>query len=553
MPGLDLASLVNGAIAQSAGLDDSIARLDTLNKAGQDVANSQMEESRRAGEAASEIKRIELTEAARQKKQMNELALKLGGDPTKPGSFILQAAKETQDGFVELKDAQERIHAKQSTNFLANPLGWLVNQATIGGDIADYNAAARKINAADDMATQMASLQDLGNKQIIALSSTVSDAFIKNSSILAAHQYTREATDAALAGIRMNTEGIMHAAAMRKEQIGLLFQANTAIQQQKQIDISLQHLQISKAEFDLKADAKRQQKSEEEVALGYIAQGYFNLTGRLMPDNEKVNALAKMKFKDPRITTMFDSGLQSSMLGGKPVISTSPFQASDTIATGQVTGWASPSMKEVGEQLVTWRREFESQPLGTQTYDPKDKTGKEKAFNDFVRAKLSNSEQYPIFQPMKLTEITKINKNLANLPVWKNVLEPAAKTGVNVDDANTAFSIITAAAAEGKLSYVDAVDYSNLVGGALLAKNQANNLLAFGISPPKSYNQQIKLTEGFGRDRVNVVDQQSFARAFNKAMSIRATTVMDSDFDHSKFAGGGAKAGAKIANTFSGE
>jgi hypothetical protein len=158
--------------------------------------------------------------------------------------------------------------------------------------------------------------------------------------------------------------------------------------------------------------------------------------------------------------------------------------------------------------------------------DPKDKEGREKAFNDFVRTKVgTNPEQYPIFQPMKLTEFTKINRNMAAMPVYANVLGPASKTGVNIDDPQTAFSIITAAMAEGKLSYVDAADYSALVGGALNAKNQGNNLLAFGITPPKQFKSSIKLTQDFGRDSINVVDQQQFARALNKSLAIRATTV----------------------------
>jgi hypothetical protein len=79
--------------------------------------------------------------------------------------------------------------------------------------------------------------------------------------------------------------------------------------------------------------------------------------------------------------------------------------------------------------------------------------------------------------------------------------------------------------AEGKLSYADATDYAALMAGAQKAKNAGNNLLAFGIQPPTTVRANIKLTQDFGHDKVNVVDSMEWARALNKAMGIRATTV----------------------------
>jgi hypothetical protein len=243
MPGLDLADIVNQAVSTSAGMSGDIARIGTINDAAQTVATQSIEDSRRAGDAASEMKRIELEEAARQKQSMNALALKLGGNPDIAGSFILKAAEQTEQGFAQLADARHRITEKKKVGFLDNPLVWLVNQATIKSDIADYNNAAGIINEADDMAQQMAGLQDIGNKQIVALGNTYSEAYITSAKTLAAHQYMKEASAAQLEGLRFNMAGITAAASMRKEQVALLFSAQGALQQQKQIDIALDHLE----------------------------------------------------------------------------------------------------------------------------------------------------------------------------------------------------------------------------------------------------------------------------------------------------------------------
>jgi hypothetical protein len=176
---------------------------------------------------------------------------------------------------------------------------------------------------------------------------------------------------------------------------------------------------------------------------------------------------------------------KSSQIGGKPVINLSPYKATDTIATGMVTNWASPSMKLVGDQLVTWRKEWESPAIqNSATYDKTDKNARERAFNAYVQSKVNNPEGIPIFQPMPLSQVTQLNKNLGNLPLWKNILQPAGAAGANIDDPNVAFGVITSAMAEGKLSYADATDYSALMAGAQKAKNMGNNLLAFGIQPP---------------------------------------------------------------------
>jgi hypothetical protein len=79
---------------------------------------------------------------------------------------------------------------------------------------------------------------------------------------------------------------------------------------------------------------------------------------------------------------------KSSQVGGKPLINLSPYKATDTIVNNMVTNWASPSMKLVGDQLVTWRKEFENQPLQNRSYDPKDPKAKEYAFNEFVRVRV---------------------------------------------------------------------------------------------------------------------------------------------------------------------
>jgi hypothetical protein len=292
--------------------------------------------------------------------------------------------------------------------------------------------------------------------------------------------------------------------------------------------MELERLRLQRESGELNNMIKNDKIKSERVAQDYIDMGFFSLNGRHLSEDEMSLVTTKLQMKDPRVVQWYDVGQQVSQVGGKPLINLSPYKATDTIVNGMVTNWASPSMKLVGDQLVTWRKEFENQPLQNRSYDPKDPKAKEYAFNAFVLSKSENPEGVPIFKPLPLAQTVQLNKNLEVLPLWRNILKPAGAAGADIDDPNTAFGIITSAMAEGKLSYADATDYAALMAGAQKAKNAGNNLLAFGITPPTTVRAQIKLTQNFGSDKVNVVDSMEWARALNKAMGIRATMLPNS-------------------------
>jgi hypothetical protein len=135
---------------------------------------------------------------------------------------------------------------------------------------------------------------------------------------------------------------------------------------------------------------------------------------------------------------------------------------------------------------------------------------------------LSNTSKDSVFAPYPIQKVAALNKNIAALPVWKNVLAPAANTGIDINDPNIAFGLVTAAMREGKLSYPDAVDLSLMYAAGLDLNNQTRNFIAFGISPVKSYNSAITVPGTFGKTTVNLVDQKTLATALNKAEAVHA-------------------------------
>jgi hypothetical protein len=527
--GIDITTLIPQAIQtanQFTNTENQVA--DTVNQ-GNDITNQIQQATQDASNAAQVKTSIEVSEVARQEAARKAIAARLGTDPSQSGWVIGKAMDDIQSANAQLADASERIRQKQSANILTDPLNWFLGKLTINQDIADYNAAARQKDNAEETARQAESFTQAAFQTSNALSSTATEAYSNALQILGANQYRIAGLNAAMQGVRWNMEGIMHITELSKERLGVLFSANTAVNQERQFNLESQRIQLATQEFALHKAQFSEKQDEDSFIAQRIRDGYFVMTGKQMDPVSTKNALLLYRNKEPNTVAMFESGLQTMMAGNKPVINLSPYKASETFATGKVSN-LSPAMQQVGEQLVTWRRKFEGDP-SIQTnpnyaFDPKDKASKEIAFNKYVQdqkaLETGNTQVGSIFAPMPLDKVAAVNKNIAAMPVWNNVIKPAAATGVNINDPNLLFGVISNAMREGKLSYADALDLPVIYAAGVEMNNQTRNLMAFGVSPVKTYNAAISVPNSIGKTTVNLTDQKAFATILNKVQAMNA-------------------------------
>lgn len=529
---LDLNSILQESVKVAGQLSDTSARITEISRQGNDINEARQ---RAAGEAATAAKvkvEAELGEVARQEATRRTIAARIGTDASQAGWVIGKAADEIKAADAGLAVASEAIRQKESVSFLSNPLEWIAGQLTINEDIANYNFHARQKNRAEETAKQAEELTKNSFQTNNALSATTTEAYVASMKVLGSYAYIKDAGDAAMQGMRWNMEGIVAATNANKDRLTVLYSANSAVMQEKHYQTELSRLRLATASFNLQAEAHKEKQHEDSLILKYVSDGYFNFTGKQMDATTASQALILYKAKQPDIIGFFNSGLASSKVtggqGSKPVISLSPYEASNYVGAGKVTNM-SPAMHQVGEQLVTWRREFENPAVQVKyPYDAKDGKSKELAFNKYVEERkqisLGNVSSDSVFAPYPIDKVAGLNPNIGRLPVWKNVLQPAAATGVNINDPNIAFGVITAAMRENKLSYVDAVDVSLMYAAGLDLNNQTRNWIAFGISPVKSYNASIGIPGTFGKTTVNLVDQKTFATALNKSEASRVLT-----------------------------
>lgn len=533
--GIDLASLIPQALNTANSFSNDASQIVDLTNQGTDLTNQVQQATTDASNAASIKASIEVSEAARQEAARKAIAARLGTDPSQSGWVIGKAFDDIQSANAQLADASERIRQKQSANPLTNPLGWLVGKLTINSDIADYNAAARQKDNAEETARQAESFTTQAFQTSNALSSTATEAYSNAMQVLGAYQYKVTGLNAAMQGIRMNMEGVMHVAELSRDRLGMLFQANNAVNQERQFGLEAQRVRLATEEFNLRKVQFSEKQDEDSFIAQKIRDGYFVMTGKQMDPVSTKNALILYKNKEPNTVAMFESGLQTAMAGNKPVLNVSPYKASQLFASGTVTN-TTPAMQQVGEQLITWRRQFEGNPEVQLKYpfDPKDKSSKEAAFNQFVgdQRKLStdNVSVGSIFAPMPLDKTAAMDPKVANSPVWRNVLKPAAATGVNINDPNLAFGIISNAMREGKLSYVDAMDIPMIYASAVEHNNQARNFMAVGFPATRTYNTQISVPNSLGKTTVNLTDPKAFATILNKVQAMTAAkNFVDAD------------------------
>lgn len=533
--GIDLNSLLGATGMFSNQMDNASSSIAGITQQGADIAATKEQNAKDAADAASLKTQADLIEQSRQEASRSAIAARLGTDASKPGWVIGQAFDSIKQSKVGLDAAAQSIADKRSINFLTNPVGWLNARMTINGDIAQYNLYEDQITKATELAKTAESMTQTAFQTNNALSSTVTQAYIGAAKILGSYQYNQSASDAAMQGARWNMEGIVQATNMSRDKLTMLYSANHAQMQEKQYQTELSRLNLATQEFDLRKQAFTEKTDEDSLISKYIQTGYQNLTGKQMDPLSTKNAILLYKSKQPDAQAWFESGLSSSMVtngdGTKPVISLSPFRSANLVENGKVVNM-SPAMQQVGDQLVSWRRSFQpllQNPAMLQKYgiDPKNKQSVEDGFNTYVadqmKTSLANPQDGSVFSPYSLDKVAQVSKTVANMPVWKNVLAPAAATGVNVSDPNLAFGLITSAMRDGKLSYADALDLPTAYAAGLHLNNQMRNFMAFGLPTAKGYNANIRIPGSIGTTNVNMTDRNAFAAALNKAEALAAS------------------------------
>lgn len=518
---LNLSGILDQTSSAVSGFDQAAGKITDISNQVSDLTQQKVQTDNDAATAAATVKGIDLTNQAQQEATRKAIAARLGTDATLGAGWIVGKAADDMKQFKANADiASANIQSKESINPLQNPLGWILGKATVGSDYANYNYWARQYNSSEQQALDAEKMTQESFVTNNALSSTTSQAYINAAKVVAGYQYNADSINSQLQGARWNLDAVVNASNMTRDKLSALYQGNNAIMQQKQFGLEQQRTQLALQEFNLRKQAFTEKTDEDSLVQRYIQRGYFNLTGQQMDPGRAKDAIILFKSKQPQVMQYFQNGLESNQNGGQPLISTSPFDASTLVGT-KVAQNLSPSQQLVGNQLVTWRREFGSNTYqATLEIDKKDRNAVASAFNSFVSDKLAqetaNVQPGSIFAPASIKQVASTNTDVQSSPVWNNVLKPASDAGVDIDNPNTTFSLVTAAVNSGKLSYRDALDLSTVYRAGLELNNSAKNFTGMGLPPIRSYNTQVSVPGTIGKTTIDLANDQAIATALNR-------------------------------------
>lgn len=527
MPGFDLTGVLDGAMKQIAMAGELRDAALDANVGTTEVTNAIVKDAQETAQAAAVIEEQKQRAVMQQESTRLKIANRMGTNANDAG----WVGGKLADRVKELSDQQDAvlqtIQAKQSVNLIDNPLGWIYSQATVDGDIGEFNGLERRRQLANDTLSKLEQMTSAAYLNNNALAQTVTDATIQAGKITAAHQFNREANVAKLEGIRTNLQGMQIATQASAQQVQMMFEGNSAIMRERQYDLSLEHLRMAKDQAAEALKSRKDKADQGEFLMKLAGMGYFAQTGTAMPDNYKRDLEKMYAAKVPQVMSWVDSGLASYMAdptGSRPIVSNSPFDVTSLAAAGQYTP-PNAAQKQVADQLVSWRRDFDKTPEGLQAAAAKDRTTSERAFNSYVKTRTkmdqANVTSSSVYSVPALTDVAAANPNVAAMPLWQTVLQPLATAGAKLDDPNFVFNSVASAVKTGKISYQDAVDgMSTAYGAGVLLNNQSRNFIALGMPPATNYNVAVKLsTDIFGKSTINMADRKDVARYLNSELA----------------------------------
>ena len=503
-----------------------------------DLYNSDASMQRQNADSAALVEATKQAGQLQYETALQKTAIDIGTDIG--DSTGLYAALSKQ--YIQSKAAQnvalDKINEKNSVSFFDDPLQYIINQATVDEDIDAHNAAQAKANIASGQISEMNLLTDQRAISAKKLQSTVTTASaaaavseVKNKALILADDYSRQA-------ILQNTAGMRELVGLSEVTLKNAQSVFSAQAQQEQIGIAQAHLALSRQEFDWKKQEKEKgeavgQYVSDTIIRGYKAMYPDNPDKWVAPNSPKLLALISGKLPlDGEMKYAFDRGEINSRAanpdGSNRILAVSPTDLLQGLKYGVQTGRDS---KVVTDLVVDTARSVVASPA-YQALNPKDAEGREKLINDAVATRLKSQSDL-VKDPTNpyylstITDITKQTPALQNFALYKQIVAPAAASGIDVSTPNSVFHLGLAAVREGRISLnTFAVDLSTTYKQGQRVNIQSKQLTALGLAPLNAYNVKID-TGGFTQDTVNMTDPAAIVKAALKYRmnSVQATAL----------------------------
>lgn len=514
MPLPDLNPILRAADKLQGQMDTSYTGIIAANTSKQKIAEADASLELDIGVNNATIKSAQSNAALATQNARLKAGAIFGADLNQQGEVLTSATQEWMSAVDQRIAAAKAIQAKQSVNFLDNPLGYILNQFSVNDDIRAHNAAVDTENAAKakiDGINAMSNATAVNQANFTqSITQASIDAEAKNISNVA----QKAANKARIEALGYNSEALTTAINMDKDKLNTLFNVQSSKNAQEQLRIALGTYDLHKAEFGLrqkefgmreKEFGMRQQEfnwKQEERALGAAAddmmvsrmqKGFEVMYGSNAPDlSAGGGKLAKQYLTLLKSNTPAGREAAEAYLAGQSgVIAGTPANMIEILKTPVGAGIAfTPQqvpIKKLFDEAIT---EVTTMPVQNQ---PKNKQEAEALVNSVVTNKVN--EMLKKIEPGSKSNLFNIGAipaiiqmpGVAEQPLVQKVLAPAITAGAKFDDPNQVYAATMAAVKKGTISLEAAVDgYTTLYQKGVETNLATRNLPKFGIVPTEN-------------------------------------------------------------------
>lgn len=360
-----------------------------------------------SAKAKNEVAR--LTALARLKRETadKQASAAIGTNP-EASSYIIAAMSDSILNIkAELDQRDTALQEKLDTKFGDDPVGWIVNQFTIPGDIVAYEHRQKKLietGEVMDKAIARTTANAAMNAAIDAGTGMEKIAAEENQNLAEARIKVETANQNL---VQMNLQGINIRRAVNKEQFDMTIAANNADVQQQQLQLSRSHLQIAQRSADLQEFMKTlaiDEKTEKAELLAVQQNKLDRTTATLGMPRMSVAEYRTLtgKRKDLLQDAMGDVDIEEGRLG---------FNAAAALQTANGLNMPlTPGGNIVREKLIGWMAGVEAADPTWKTKDPGQKNlAIQKEIETRLKAEAKNvPDEDGVYSPPPLSAVLKI-------------------------------------------------------------------------------------------------------------------------------------------------
>ena len=478
--------------------------------------------AKKAEEAAAEAKRLYEQSAIDQAaitrqvqtdkmriEQANRKAAETAGITDK-GNRVLDLIGQFQTVGKEAITTLQTVRKKEELNFFSDPLQYIKNQFTIDDDKKKLEGAVTEMELVNKTLVQTTGQLGEAFKTNNAVTNSVTQATIEQSSRVAATEAQIRAQQAAIEGLRHNNEAVIAAKSGSQEGLAVLYNQRNAEMSEQQHKFALENFAAMQEQRSFErqmrqdaVEAKAVGKYVDDITLSKINTGRQVLG---LPEWNALEAKAQLeiykKGNSPILQEYYTIG-EKRQVTGVSIYGNSPANALSTLDS--LPANLPDTILETGKFLAKLRADATS--VGAfKLIDPKDKKKQEEYVNNYIQEQMVFAGRSIVpgsGNPLDVGDLSTYigtSKNpgitqLQSLRFVREVLSPAIAAGTPLDNPATVLSLGLAAASKGLLTTSEvAAGIASTYQRANLVNQTARNLLGFGIVLPAngmSYNAKV--------------------------------------------------------------